>query len=86
MARCFVEDTDEFFRVVTFSAQDEVIEKLGPYNTHGMAKSQGSRLTGKGLTNDPRAKTFIVQKLSVVEIWDGLTYLRSVLEWVDEDD
>jgi hypothetical protein len=68
MARCFVEDDDEFFRVTTFDSERKVVEKLGPYDTYGKAKSQGTRLTGDGWWSSDRAKTFTVQKLTAYSV------------------
>lgn len=82
MARTFVDDGVDIYRVVVYSKSQVHLGTYGPYDTYGKAKSQGTRETGKGMyAYAGRDGSFDVQKLeAVVRYTETLGYENSVIE------
>lgn len=92
MARTFVDDNVDLYRVRIFSKQGTYQHTYGPYATAGKAKSQGSRETGTSMrAYSGREGSYKVQKLVAVLEWeDQLGYENDVtttpiakLRWID---
>jgi hypothetical protein len=87
MARVFVDDGVDLYRVKIFRKDGSYAVTLGPYANFGDAKRQGSRETGTSCTAYlGKEGSYKVQKLVAVAVYNTVTEeWRGELEWIDTD-
>jgi hypothetical protein len=85
VARVFVDDGVDLYRVKVFRKDGTYAGTLGPYANFGDAKRQGSRETGTSCTAYlGKEGSYKVQKLEAVLEWNKETQLHdAVLKWSD---